>query len=126
MIHPCCYTVASLLDIESVEVLLCSRFGHRVLARYESLVLWNGIFEPLPKLEARANSNGLVIFIRICQGCIRVRFEGTVVLWYGDLNDTMAGLTIEVAAEEGQKVAAWQIWYYLHAERREHHGGYRL
>ena len=110
MDHPCCDTMARPLDFECVKMLWCVIVVGLFLVRSGSLVLRNGILKSLTKLKARADGDGLaIVFVQISQRSVRLGFEGAVVLWDADLNDSMACLTIEVATELRCQLC-FQLW----------------
>jgi len=81
-----------------MKVLWCGVPVNSVLVYDDSLVLGDWILKPLTQLKAGANGNGLsIVFVQISESSVGMGFESAVVLWYGDVDDAMAGLAIKVA-----------------------------
>jgi hypothetical protein len=127
MVHPRRDAVTGSLDVEYVKILWRRVFVGLALIYRGSLVLGNWIVKPLTQLKARPNSDGLsVIFVQVLEGRVGMGLQGAIVLWYGDMDDAMAGLAVEVAAETGQLTTPAVGRGHLHAEGGQHHDGDRL
>ena len=61
-------------------------------------MLKDWLLQPLTKLKTRADGDSLaIVIIQISQRSVGMRFEGAVVLGDGNLNDTIACLTVQIA-----------------------------